>query len=96
MQLLFVVFRLMYEWTFFCRIFMQERSHDDELLQPIEITALPLQQTAQPEEFNIGIFSATTFMGMIFVLVPVSLAVDMVYDREVKSNKHIHIPSTPI
>jgi ATP-binding cassette subfamily A (ABC1) protein 5 len=51
--------------------------------EPIEVMALPFQQTAQPEEFNLGIFSASTFMGMIFVLVPVSLAIDMVYDREV-------------
>lgn len=51
--------------------------------EEIQVSAQSFQQTAQPEEFNIGIFSATTFMGMIFVLVPVSLAVDMVYDREV-------------
>lgn len=54
-----------------------------ESIEPIEVKVLPFQQTSQPEEFNIGIFSSTTFMGMIFVLVPVSLAVDMVYDREV-------------
>lgn len=53
--------------------------------EPIEVRALPFQQTSQPEEFNIGIFSASTFMGMIFVLVPVSLAIDMVYDREVNN-----------
>lgn len=52
--------------------------------EPIEVMTLPFQQTAQPEEFDIGIFSASTFMGMIFVLVPVSLAIDMVYDREVR------------
>lgn len=52
--------------------------------EPIEVLVHPFQQTAQPEEFNIGIFSSTTFMGMIFVLLPVSLAVDMVYDREVR------------
>lgn len=54
-----------------------------ESIEPIEVKVLPFQQTSQPEEFNIGIFSSATFMGMIFVLVPVSLAVDMVYDREV-------------
>lgn len=51
--------------------------------QPIVVKTQPFQQTSQPEGFNIGIFSTATFMGMIFVLVPVSLAVDMVYDREV-------------
>lgn len=51
--------------------------------KPIEVSVNPFQQTSQPEEFNIGIFASTTFMGMIFVLLPVSLAVDVVYDREV-------------
>lgn len=49
----------------------------------IEVKAQPFQQTSQPEGFKMGIFSATIFMGMIFVLVPVSLAIDVVYDREV-------------
>jgi ATP-binding cassette subfamily A (ABC1) protein 5 len=30
-----------------------------------------------------GTFSSAIFIGMSFILVPVSLAVDMVYDREV-------------
>lgn len=51
--------------------------------RPIEIASHPLQQTSHPEEFDVGIISCALFMGMIFVLVPVSLAVDMVYDREV-------------
>jgi ATP-binding cassette, subfamily A (ABC1), member 5 len=51
--------------------------------EPIEVRVQPFQQTFQPEEFNIGVFSSSTFIGMIFVLIPVSLAVDMVYDREV-------------
>lgn len=54
-----------------------------EKFHPIEVSSHPLQQTAQPEEFDVGIISCALFMGMIFVLVPVSLAVDMVYDREV-------------
>lgn len=52
--------------------------------QPIELRVYPLQQTAQPEEFNIGVFSTSMFLGMMFILIPVSLAVDMVYDREVR------------
>lgn len=54
-----------------------------ENFKPIIVASHPLQMTAQPEEFDIGILSCSIFMGMIFVLVPVSLAVDMVYDREV-------------
>lgn len=63
------------------RLMVSKESYD--FIEPIEVKVLPFQQTSQPEEFNIGIFSSATFMGMIFVLVPVSLAVDMVYDREV-------------
>ncbi|XP_044260177.1 cholesterol transporter ABCA5-like [Tribolium madens] len=59
--------------------------------EPIEVLTLPFQQTAQPEEFDIGIFSASTFMGMIFVLVPVSLAIDMVYDREIKAKNQLRV-----
>lgn len=65
----------------FCRLMVSKESY--ESIEPIEVKVLPFQQTSQPEAFNIGIFSSATFMGMIFVLVPVSLAVDMVYDREV-------------
>lgn len=46
----------------------------------IEIKSHPFQQTAQPQEFNLGTFSSALFVGMIFVLVPVSLAVDMVFN----------------
>lgn len=64
-----------------------------ESIEPIEVKVLPFQQTSQPEAFNIGIFSSATFMGMIFVLVPVSLAVDMVYDREVSYYVTSHVDS---
>jgi len=50
--------------------------------EPITVKTHPFQQTSQPEEFNMGTFSSAIFIGMSFVLVPVSLAVDMVYDRE--------------
>jgi ATP-binding cassette subfamily A (ABC1) protein 5 len=53
--------------------------------KPIVVKTHPFQQTSQPEEFNMGTFSSAIFIGMIFVLVPVSLAVDMVYDREVNT-----------
>jgi ATP-binding cassette subfamily A (ABC1) protein 5 len=51
--------------------------------EPIVVKTHPFQQTSQPEEFHMGTFSSAIFIGMIFVLVPVCLAVDMVYDREV-------------
>lgn len=60
-------------------------------LQPIEIRSHPFQQTSQPQEFNIGTFSSALFVGMIFVLVPVSLAVDMVYDREMKAKNQLRV-----
>ncbi|KAK9876012.1 hypothetical protein WA026_011128 [Henosepilachna vigintioctopunctata] len=62
-----------------------------DLWEPIEVNAQPLQQTAQPEGFNLGVFSAATFMGMIFVLVPASLSVDMVYDREIKAKNQLRV-----
>lgn len=51
---------------------------------PIEVKTHPFQQTSQPQEFNIGTASCALFIGMDFVLLPITLAVDMVYDREVK------------
>ncbi|XP_039447339.1 cholesterol transporter ABCA5-like [Culex pipiens pallens] len=57
----------------------------------IELRSHPFQQTAQPQEFNIGTFSSALFVGMIFVLIPVSLAVDMVYDREMKAKNQLRV-----
>ncbi|XP_058130067.1 cholesterol transporter ABCA5-like [Anopheles ziemanni] len=57
----------------------------------IELWSHPFQQTAQPQEFNIGTFSSALFVGMIFVLIPVSLAVDMVYDREMKAKNQLRV-----
>ncbi|EAT44278.1 AAEL004331-PA [Aedes aegypti] len=58
--------------------------------QPSSITP-PATQTTQPQEFNIGTFSSALFVGMIFVLIPVSLAVDMVYDREMKARNQLRV-----
>lgn len=52
--------------------------------KPIEVSTHPFQQTEQREEFNLGNVVCAIFMGMIFALVPVTLAVDIVYDREVR------------
>ncbi|XP_055621731.1 cholesterol transporter ABCA5-like [Toxorhynchites rutilus septentrionalis] len=62
-----------------------------ESLLNIELRSHPFQQTAQPQEFNIGTFSSALFVGMIFVLIPVSLAVDMVYDREMKAKNQLRV-----
>lgn len=51
---------------------------------PIELKAQPFQQTSRPEKLDSGVAATCFTMGMIFSLVPVSLAVDMVYDREVR------------
>lgn len=60
-------------------------SASDQLdsFKPIEVLTHPFQQTEQQEEFNLGNMVCAIFMGMIFALVPVTLAVDIVYDREV-------------
>lgn len=55
-----------------------------ENLKPIEVKTHPFQQTSQPQEFNIGTASSAVSIGMNFVLLPITLVVDMVYDREVR------------
>jgi ATP-binding cassette, subfamily A (ABC1), member 5 len=72
---------------------LQMYSGDDS--DAIEVSTHPFQQTSQPQEFNIGTFSSALFVGMIFVLVPVSLAVDMVYDREMKAKNQLRVNGLP-
>lgn len=59
--------------------------------EPIEVSVLPFQQTTQPQGFNVGIFSSAITMGTIFILVPLSLAIDMVYDREIKAKNQLRV-----
>lgn len=59
--------------------------------KPIEVLTHPYQQTEQDEEFNLGNVICAVFMGMIFALVPVTLAVDIVYDREVKAKNQLRV-----
>ncbi|CAH2093421.1 unnamed protein product [Euphydryas editha] len=59
--------------------------------KPIEILTHPFQQTEQQEEFNLGNVVCAIFMGMIFALVPVTLAVDIVYDREIKAKNQLRV-----
>ncbi|XP_020292793.1 ATP-binding cassette sub-family A member 5-like [Pseudomyrmex gracilis] len=60
-------------------------------ITPIEVKTHPFQKTSQPQEFNIGTASSAVFIGMNFVLVPIILAVDMVYDREIKSKNQLRV-----
>ncbi|KAL7012162.1 hypothetical protein ACKWTF_014662 [Chironomus riparius] len=62
-----------------------------EDIRPIEVQSHPLMITAQSQEFNIGTFSTALFIGMIFVLIPVSLAIDMVYDREMQAKNQLRV-----
>ncbi|XP_017752415.1 PREDICTED: ATP-binding cassette sub-family A member 2-like [Eufriesea mexicana] len=62
---------------------------DKNNLKPIEVKTHPFQQTSQPQEFNIGTASSTMLIGMIFVLLPITLIVDMVYDREIKAKNQL-------
>ncbi|XP_039751795.1 ATP-binding cassette sub-family A member 5-like isoform X1 [Pararge aegeria] len=59
--------------------------------RPIEVLTHPFQQTEQQEEFNLGNVVCAIFMGMIFALVPVTLAVDIVYDREIKAKNQLRV-----
>ncbi|CAK1541868.1 unnamed protein product [Leptosia nina] len=59
--------------------------------RPIEVLTHPFQQLEQPEEFNLGSVVCAIFMGMIFALVPVTLAVDIVYDREIKAKNQLRV-----
>ncbi|XP_024942835.1 ATP-binding cassette sub-family A member 5 [Cephus cinctus] len=63
----------------------------DEDIKPIKVSTHPFQQTSQPQEFNVGIGSSSIFIGMHFVLVPITLAVDMVYDREIKAKNQLRV-----
>lgn len=65
--------------------------NSDGEYEKIEMRSHPFQQTAQPQQFNIGTFSSAIFVGMIFVLIPVSLSIDMVYDREMKAKNLLRV-----
>lgn len=63
----------------------------DDRVQPIILHSHPLMVTAQSQEFNLGTFSSALFIGMIFILIPVSLAIDMVYDREMQAKNQLRV-----
>ncbi|XP_031848316.1 cholesterol transporter ABCA5 isoform X1 [Nomia melanderi] len=60
-------------------------------VEPIGVKTHPFQQTSQPQEFNIGTASSAVFIGMNFVLLPIILVVDMVYDREIKAKNQLRV-----
>ncbi|KZC11898.1 ATP-binding cassette sub-family A member 5 [Dufourea novaeangliae] len=64
---------------------------DKEDLEPIGVKTHPFQQTSQPQEFNIGTASSAGLIGMNFVLLPIVLVVDMVYDREIKAKNQLRV-----
>ncbi|CAH0713455.1 unnamed protein product, partial [Brenthis ino] len=72
------------------RVLMAAAGQQDNF-KPIEVLTHPFQQTEQQEEFNLGNVVCAIFMGMIFALVPVTLAVDIVYDREIKAKNQLRV-----
>uniref|UniRef100_A0AAR5Q584 ABC transporter domain-containing protein n=1 Tax=Dendroctonus ponderosae TaxID=77166 RepID=A0AAR5Q584_DENPD len=59
--------------------------------EPIRVMAQPFQQTMQPEGINIASTTQTILIGMVLVMVPVSLAIDLVYDRELKTKNQLRV-----
>ncbi|XP_011864541.1 PREDICTED: ABC transporter A family member 1-like isoform X2 [Vollenhovia emeryi] len=55
---------------------------------PIEVYTYPFQQISQ--QFN-NPAGYVTLLGMVFTLLPISLAVDMVYDREIKAKSQLRV-----
>lgn len=49
----------------------------------ISVKSYPLQQTFEPG-IKVEAIISSILLGMIFVLTPVSLSMDMVHDREVR------------
>lgn len=70
---------------------MSEDSATSSRALPIILHSHPLMVTAQSQEFNLGTFSSALFIGMIFILIPVSLAIDMVYDREMQAKNQLRV-----
>ncbi|KAI2474243.1 ATP binding cassette (ABC) protein subfamily A member [Diabrotica virgifera virgifera] len=60
-----------------------------EKWNPIQVRSQPFQQTSS--DFSLGMGTATFTMGMIFALIPVTLATDMVYDREIKAKNQLRV-----
>lgn len=50
----------------------------------ITLSVFPLPYISPPTEFDPGQFTSAMFIGMLFVLAPSALAIEIVQDREVK------------
>lgn len=50
----------------------------------IDIKTEPFKMEYKQNEYSFSRCSSAFFLGIVFVLVPVSLSADLVYDREVK------------
>ncbi|CAG9814922.1 unnamed protein product [Phaedon cochleariae] len=64
--------------------------HNDTNWSPITVRAQSFLQITEPD-FNFGSYTATFTMGMIFALLPISFAIDMVYDREIKAKNQLRV-----
>ncbi|XP_030747414.1 ATP-binding cassette sub-family A member 5-like [Sitophilus oryzae] len=59
--------------------------------EPIKVMTQPFQQTMQPEGLNVAATTATICVGTVFVMIPISLAIDLVYDREMKTKNQLRV-----
>lgn len=62
----------------------------DAVEPTITVKSYPFQQSFQPE-FKVETIISSILLGMIFVLTPVSLATDMVHDREIKAKSLLQV-----
>ncbi|CAH1111719.1 unnamed protein product [Psylliodes chrysocephalus] len=73
----------------FYRLMSDNNVLENDKWSPMEVRAQPFQQTSS--DFSVGMGTATFTMGMIFALIPVTLATDMVYDREIKGKNQLRV-----
>ncbi|XP_050432298.1 phospholipid-transporting ATPase ABCA3-like [Adelges cooleyi] len=57
----------------------------------IYVKTEPFKTEYKQNEFNFSRCSSAFFLGIVFVLVPVSLSSDLVYDREIKAKNQLRI-----
>ncbi|XP_026680184.1 ATP-binding cassette sub-family A member 5-like [Diaphorina citri] len=57
----------------------------------IKAEVQPLPLTSMTQNFSTGLFSMSLFLGMVFVLIPVNMSVELVMDRENKSKNQLRV-----
>ncbi|XP_025412978.1 ABC transporter A family member 1-like isoform X2 [Sipha flava] len=57
----------------------------------IDIKTEPFKMEYKQNEYSFSRCSSAFFLGIVFVLVPVSLSADLVYDREIKAKNQLRI-----